>query len=96
MQGTTVSASPWKSATTEFTNPTRSSLEYFPKRSNVGSPNKKAPLDPPDVARWFADDELDLCPECGEKKVVIAEGDATARVCLACGAVATAQPFDGP
>jgi hypothetical protein len=48
------------------------------------------------MATWFADDELELCPECGEKKVVIVEGDATPRVCLACGALATAQPVDGP
>src|SRR5919202_384207 len=30
-------------------------------------------MDASDVARWFGEDELEVCPECGEKKMVAIE-----------------------
>jgi hypothetical protein len=37
---------------------------------------------------WFEDDELSICPSCGEKTVVPAPAGKDLAVCAACGIVA--------
>jgi ribosomal protein L37AE/L43A len=41
-----------------------------------------------DLATWFAEYELERCPECGKKTLV--RGEGSFRVCLQCGVVETA------
>jgi hypothetical protein len=49
------------------------------------------------LAKWYFDDELDLCSACGEKRVTPAFASPTgSRVCLACGAVWTGPITGAP
>ena len=34
---------------------------------------------------WFADDELEVCPQCQQKEVLPGWGSATGRICVTCG-----------
>jgi NADH pyrophosphatase NudC (nudix superfamily) len=45
-----------------------------------------------DLATWFAEHELERCPECGRTTLV--QGDGALRVCLHCGVVE--PPKDPP
>jgi rRNA maturation protein Nop10 len=38
-----------------------------------------------DLATWFAEYELERCPECGRNTLV--QGEGSLRVCLQCGVV---------
>jgi hypothetical protein len=38
-----------------------------------------------DMTDWFGDDELDLCPRCGESKVLREPATGGLYVCLQCG-----------
>lgn len=41
---------------------------------------------------WFSDDELEVCPRCGERQVLPPWGSASGRVCVTCGVIsATAK-----
>lgn len=40
-----------------------------------------------DVKRLFSDEELETCPECGERQLAPASPVARMRLCLACGVV---------
>jgi hypothetical protein len=37
--------------------------------------------------KWFSADELELCPDCGERQLVPPSPTAAMRLCLACGVV---------
>lgn len=39
---------------------------------------------------WFAEDELERCPRCGNRRLVPAETEQSLRVCLDCGIVEVA------
>ena len=41
---------------------------------------------------WFEEDELSVCPTCGEKTVVPAPAGSDRAVCAGCGIVARPQP----
>jgi hypothetical protein len=45
-----------------------------------------------DLATWFAEHELERCPECARNMLV--QGDGALRVCLHCGVVE--PPEDSP
>ena len=47
-----------------------------------------------DIASWFLEEELEVCPNCGEKKLLQSE-PASGRflVCLACGVIGPDNPF---
>ena len=48
------------------------------------------------LARWFSEDELDVCEQCGQKQLMPAWGSANGiRVCIGCGPVA-AKPLAEP
>ena len=36
---------------------------------------------------WFEDDELDVCPRCGNKHLLPPWGSPSGRVCVSCGIV---------
>ena len=40
-----------------------------------------------DVLSWFREDELGVCPECGERAEIVIEGPRRQALCLACGAI---------
>jgi hypothetical protein len=44
-------------------------------------------MEPTDVLSWFQDDELDVCPDCGEKAEIRVDGPRPQALCLACGAI---------
>jgi ribosomal protein S27AE len=55
----------------------------------------------PDVRAWFDDDELELCPRCDQRTVVVTHTGAA--ICTECGllgfrtiAAATTAPPDPP
>ena len=39
------------------------------------------------LEKWLQGDELERCPECGEKQLVPPSPTALIRLCLACGVV---------
>jgi hypothetical protein len=41
----------------------------------------------PNLKHWFREDELELCPECGENQLVPPSPAARMRICLGCGVV---------
>jgi ribosomal protein S27E len=41
----------------------------------------------PNLKHWFLEEELELCPDCGEKQLVPPSPVATMRLCLGCGVV---------
>jgi ribosomal protein L32 len=48
-----------------------------------------------DLSRWFSPEELELCPNCGERKLIPSEeAEAEIRVCLSCGVVERREPRD--
>jgi ribosomal protein S27AE len=51
----------------------------------------------PDLRTWFADDELELCPRCGELNVLVTYTGA--KICTECGLIgfgAVKAPPDPP
>jgi hypothetical protein len=48
----------------------------------------------PDVLSWFSEDELKLCPYCGERAAVPTEPGPS--VCLRCEVVWVETPGKGP
>jgi hypothetical protein len=39
------------------------------------------------LERWFSNDQLEICPDCGQKELVPPAPAALIRLCLACGVV---------
>jgi hypothetical protein len=48
------------------------------------------------LAKWFSEDELDMCERCGEKYLMPAWGSANGiRACIVCGPI-VATPLPEP
>jgi hypothetical protein len=55
-----------------------------------------APLEKPDFLRWFDDDELEDCPRCARRSVVVTGTGAS--ICTECGYLGfrSTAPLDPP
>jgi hypothetical protein len=43
------------------------------------------------VLSWFRDDELGVCPGCGEKAEITIDGQRPQALCLVCGSIRDAE-----